>query len=329
MRLLLFTLLVSFCSFCLADGDKVKTVTILGLGGMGRAVAECFASKGYHVHAWNRGAENRYKVRGVPNITVHDDVEGAVEASQLVIMVLVADRHLESATSVITSIPKETWKNKTLVQYSTHEPTSILAQEKMMESLGAKLIGGAIVAVPHIVCSNTGSYMVSSTKDELLEETLPILKELGPVVTYPGNVGYAALAYLGLIQSLQFGLAGHELSLLLMKRYGAPRKLVEQYLELIQSSIPTYFKRFSRLATSAVLDNDYEGLAKTFLPSDAYLEILEMQAYFCGQMGVELEDTYLDQYLKVLRRLPKDGSVGPTAVIEYYKTKDIDATAEL
>jgi len=265
----------------------------------------------------------------VGNITVHDDLQGAVEASDLIAMIVVADRNLLAATGIIEAIPKESWKNKTLVQYSTHEPTSILAQEKLMESLGAKLIGGAIVAVPHIVCSNKGSYLVSSTKDELLEETLPVLEALGPVTTYPGNVGYAGLAYFGLIQSLQFGLAGHELSLLLMKRYGAPRKLVEQYLELVQTSIPTYFIRFSGLATRAVLDNDYESLARTFLPSDAYLEILEMQAYFCEQMGVVLQDTYLDQYLKVFRRLPRDGSVGPTAVIEEYKTIDVHASPEL
>lgn len=329
MRLLLVVLFISLCSFCLADEEK--TITVLGLGGMGRAVAECFASKGYHVHAWNRGEENRDKVRGVPNITVHNDIQSAVEASPNVIaMVLVADRNLEAATSVIEAIPKESWKNKTLVQFSTHEPMSILAQEKLMESLGAKLVGGAIVAVPHIVCSNIGSYMVSSANDDLLEEVVPVLEALGPVTTYPGNVGYAALAYFGLIQSLQFGLAGHELSLLLMRRYGAPRKLVEQYLELIQASVPTYFKRFSFLATKAVLDNDYKGLAKSFIPSPAYLEILEMQAQFCEKMGVVLADTYLDQYLKVFRRLPADGSVGPTAVVEYYKTNDEDtATAEL
>jgi 3-hydroxyisobutyrate dehydrogenase-like beta-hydroxyacid dehydrogenase len=242
-------------------------------------------------------------------------------------MVVVADRKLQAATSIIESIPKESWKDKTLIQYSTHEPTSILAQEKLMNELGARVVGGAIVAVPHLVCSSTGSYLVSSTHDDLLEETMPVLEELGRVTTYPGNVGYAALAYLGLIQSLQFGLAGHELSLLLMKRYGAPRKLVEQYLELVQTSIPPYFLRFSGLATKAVLDNDYESLARSFLPSDAYLEILEMQAFFCEEMGVVLEDTYLAQYLRVFRRLPKDGSVGPTAVIEQYKTVERESTS--
>ena len=150
---------------------------------------------------------------------------------------------------MITSIPKTSWENKTLVQYATQEPTSILEQKKSMESLEAKVIGGAIVAVPHIICSNTGSYMMSSTKDEMLEKSLPALRGLGQVVNYPGNVSYAALDYLELIRTLQFGLAGHELSLLLIKHYnGAPRNLVEYSI---------YFKRFSRLATNGVLDNDF------------------------------------------------------------------------
>lgn len=320
--------LLCICSCSWAETEKKKTVTVLGLGTMGRAVAQCFATKGYDVHVWNRGEENRSKVRGIENITVHDNVQDAVEASDIITMIVVADRNLQAAMSVIQSIPPLVWKHKTLVQYSTHEPTSILAQETLMKSLGANLIGGAIVAVPHLVCSNKGSYLVSSADEQLLESVSPILQELGPVTPYPGNVGYAALAYFGLIQSLQFGLAGHELSLLLMKRYGAPRPLVEQYLQLIQTNVPSYFIRFSGLATRAVLDDDYESLAKSFLPSDAYLEILEMQAFFCEQMGIVVEDTYLYQYLQVFRRLPADGSVGPTAVIGYYKTND-EETREL
>lgn len=318
MRLLIIFLLLNIC---LAE-EELAPITVIGLGGMGRAVAECFASKGHLVHAWNRGEENREKVRGITNITVHNNLQEAVEASDLIAMVVVADRNLAAATAIIESIPPDVWKGKTLIQYTTHEPNSILAQEELMTSLGAKLIGGAIVAVPHLVCSKTGSYLVSTANDDLLEETMPILEELGPVTTYPGNVGYASLAYLGLIQSLQFGLAGHELSLLLMKRFGAPPALIQQYLTLVQGSIPTYFKRFSGLATKAVLEDDFESLARTFLPSDAYLEILEMQASFCEQMGVVVEDTFLDQYLIVFRRLPKDGSVGPTAVIQHYKTVD-------
>jgi hypothetical protein len=46
-----------------------------------------------------------------------------------------------------------------------------------------------------------------------------------------------------------------------------------------------------------------------------------MHAQFCKDMGIA-EPTYLDQYLKVFNRVPKDGSMGPTAVIEYYKITD-------
>jgi 3-hydroxyisobutyrate dehydrogenase-like beta-hydroxyacid dehydrogenase len=79
------------------------------------------------------------------NITVHDDLKEAVDASALVAMVVVADRNLQAATSIINSVPPTSWKDKTLIQYTTHEPTSIVAQERLMESLGAKLVGGQIV----------------------------------------------------------------------------------------------------------------------------------------------------------------------------------------
>ena len=55
-------------------------VTVMGLGIMGRAVVQCFARQGYHVHAWNRGKTNRdlVKAMNLGNVTVYEDSTEAV-----------------------------------------------------------------------------------------------------------------------------------------------------------------------------------------------------------------------------------------------------------
>jgi 3-hydroxyisobutyrate dehydrogenase-like beta-hydroxyacid dehydrogenase len=264
--LFLFLCLILASTALASESDQEKgSVTVVGLGGMGQAFVKCFASKGYLVHAWNRSEKNRNITRefGLENLTVHEDLKSAVAASDMIIMVVAATGNLQASNSVIRGLPEHSWRGKTLIQYSSHDPTAIKAQEELVESLGAELIGGAIVGQTQTVCTSYGTYLVSSSNAELLEKAVPTLEALGPVSIYPGDVGYAALAYVGLIQSLQFGLAGHELTLLLMRRYGAPREIVEQYVKLVQGSVPPFFSQFADMTAQAVLANDYQGVSSS------------------------------------------------------------------
>ena len=61
-----------------ADGQEVS---VLGLGVMGKALVQCFSSKGYSVHAWNRGEAKRKEIRdlNLSGVTVYEDMEEAGE----------------------------------------------------------------------------------------------------------------------------------------------------------------------------------------------------------------------------------------------------------
>ena len=68
-----------------------QSITLLGLGAMGRAVLKCYAKHKYTVHAWNRGEENLQKIRklGLNNaVVVHKSLETAVEASNTILLVI-------------------------------------------------------------------------------------------------------------------------------------------------------------------------------------------------------------------------------------------------
>jgi len=129
---------------------KEQSITLMGLGTMGRAVARAYSNKGHQVHAWNRGQKNRDldQEMNLKNVIVCDKPTEAVKhSSRLVLMMNAADEMLATAESVIRSVEKSVWKNKTLVQFASHEPFAIEAQEKLMTSLEATLVGCAVMAV--------------------------------------------------------------------------------------------------------------------------------------------------------------------------------------
>ena len=223
--------------------DAEKSITLMGLGIMGRVVAKSYSDKGYKVHAWNRGKVNRDLTRGMnmKNVFIYDDPNEAVKQSGLVMMMVLADEMLATAKSVINSVDKETWRGKTLVQFTSHEPFAIKAQEKLMMTLEANLIGGAMMAVPTTVGTETGIFLVSSKDPALVRLHLPTLKILGTVVPLEGDTGLASLADIGLLQALKFGLAGNELSCLIFQRYGVDQKFKDTYMELIpKATIPIF-----------------------------------------------------------------------------------------
>lgn len=296
---------------------KKKSITLLGLGIMGRAIAQCYSNKGYHVHAWNRGQANRDLVQAMSlkNVVVYDDPTEAVMQSDLILMMVLADEMLATATSVIESVDQETWKDKTLVQFTSHEPFAIKAQEKLMTTtLQANLIGGAMMAVPTTVGSEAGIFLVSSKDPCLVATHLPALQALGTVVSFEGDVGLASLADIGLLQALQFGLAGNELSCLIFERYGVDQAFKDTYMELIPKTTLPIMEHLSHLSCEAVFGNNYEEQAKTYTTA-GHLAVYEAHQYFFERMGLR-GLTYLSVYLEQFRKV--QGVDGPSAIVNTY-----------
>jgi len=298
--------------------DAEKSITLLGLGIMGRAVAKCYNNQGYRVHAWNRGKANRDLTRAMnlENVIIYDDPTEAVQQSdsKLVLMMVLADEMLATAKSVIESIARTAWHEKTLIQFTSHEPYAIKEQEKLMMSLQANLIGGAMMAVPMTVGTDKGIFLVSSRDPTLVKNNLPSLEGLGTVVPFEGDTALASLADIGLLQGLQFGLAGNELSCLIFQRYGVDQQFKDTYVELIPKTTVPIFETLSQEASKAVFSNNYKDQAKTYTAA-GHLAVYEAHQYFFERMGLTGQ-TYLSIYLEQFRKV--DGSKGPSAIVETY-----------
>lgn len=297
--------------------DHLPPVTVVGLGLMGSAIAQCYVQKGYEVHAWNRG-KSRREAASNAGIHVYETLQEALSKSNLIIMSVVGDCMLSSAASLIQSIPASQWKGKTLVQFSSHEPTAIKTQERLVQSLGANLIGGAMMAVPETVGTKEGVFLVSANDPEIIQTNLSYLQVLGRVVVFDGgDVGLASLADIGFLQSIQFGVAGNELSCLIFERYGVNDNFRKTYLELVPSVVPPIYLQCASFASKAVFADEYQEMAKTFLRASSHLAVLETHQFFYEQMGLK-EETFLSLYLKKFRKVPDLQNVGPAAIVKEY-----------
>jgi len=193
--------------------NNAAVIGVVGLGQMGQAIVQCYNQHGYQVHAWNRGDARRQQVRdlNLQNVQVHDDLEQVLAATDLLIMGIWGGVGLQNAQELIQSIPAKSWKGKTLLQYTAHDPLSAKNHEKLLHSLGASLIACSMIAEPREVCGE-GMMFVASSDTAKLEEFAPTLEKMGTLSKFEGDVGLASLADIGLLQSVMFGMAGMEMA---------------------------------------------------------------------------------------------------------------------
>lgn len=319
----LFFCLFSWLRFVSGSSDEQQHVTVLGLGAMGKAIVQCYASSqggnNYHVHAWNRGEEKRNAVKGLEHVTVHDNLIDAVWKSSIIIMTIDSDKSLAGAEALIRSSPPNLWNNKTLVQFSGHLPTAIKQQDALFVSMGGTLIGGAMIAVPETLCSEQAVLLLSATKS-MDQQLTTVLSKLGRVVPpYEGDVGLAALANIGLVQALTFGLAGHEMAHLLLERYGVSSTFTDQYVNLVTEIVPSYVPMLFGVISRSVVSKNWQ---ESYVPSADFVRLLEMHADFIAEMGVA-SDTYMEGYIRYLKKIP-DAAHGPSAWIQHSVKEDKD-----
>jgi hypothetical protein len=139
-------------------------------------------------------------------------------------------------------------------------------------------------------------------------------------------VGLAALANMGLIQTITFGLAGHELAHLFFKRYGVSDDFLQTYAGIASQVAPEYTKMLMGLVSRAIQSGTYDENA--YVPVSVFRRVLQMQVEFLHH-DLAVEDvTFLTGYLWSLKKV-SNGKAIPAAWIEQVKTvQNLEEKAE-
>ncbi|MGW7417940.1 NAD(P)-dependent oxidoreductase [Streptomyces sp. NPDC054863] len=178
------------------------SVTVLGLGLMGSALAEALLAAGHRVTVWNRTPAKAAPLvaRGALQAS---SVREAIEASPLVIScVLDYDTQhalLEPAAGAL--------HGRTLVSLTNGTPAQAVATEAWAHALGAAYLDGGIMAVPHQIATPEAFLFYSGAEDPFAQHR-PVLEALGTPKYLGTDVGTASLYDLALLSGMDMMFAG-------------------------------------------------------------------------------------------------------------------------
>ncbi|MEU9868658.1 NAD(P)-binding domain-containing protein [Actinomadura sp. NPDC048021] len=177
------------------------SVTVLGLGLMGSALAEALLADGRSVTVWNRSRAKAEPLvaRGAVEA---ESAAAAVSASPLVIVCL-------SVYANAGEILGDAAAGRTIVQLTNGTPRQARALADRAAGLGARYVDGGIMAVPPMI-GRPEALILYSGDQEAFEEHRETLAALGRPQFLGADPGLAPLFDLALLDAMYGMIAGFQ-----------------------------------------------------------------------------------------------------------------------
>jgi 2-hydroxy-3-oxopropionate reductase len=162
-----------------------ETVGFIGLGIMGKPMAENLIEAGYDLVAYNRTREKAEELDGA---TVAETPKGVAEQSDVIITMLPDSPQVEEVLTGEDGVLEGVEEGALIVDMSTISPVvteelAKKAEEKGASMLDAPVSGGDVGAI-----NGTLSIMVGGGEEDF-ERALPLFEVMGETVTHVGPVG--------------------------------------------------------------------------------------------------------------------------------------------
>jgi 3-hydroxyisobutyrate dehydrogenase-like beta-hydroxyacid dehydrogenase len=160
-----------------------KSVTVIGLGAMGSALANALLAKGFKVTVWNR---NKTKAASLAakGAFVAESVTAAIKASPL-LLVCVSD--YKATMKILNEAGvKELLAGRTLVQLSTGTPKEARELDAWAKQHGGNCLNGDILAWPRQIGTDEATITISGN-NEIFNQYLTELKGLAGNVNFVGE----------------------------------------------------------------------------------------------------------------------------------------------
>lgn len=184
----------------------MSSVTVVGLGEMGAALAGAFVRSGDRVTVWNRSAgKAEPMIRAGASLAT--SVAEAVRASEITVVCLSdypATREVLASEGVDAAL-----SNRTIVQLSTGTPREARDLEIWMHARGAEYLDGAILAWPRQIGTPEASIVVSGREGLYQRYESQLRKIAGTLTLLSDDVGKSAALFSAMLSYL----AGHWIGL--------------------------------------------------------------------------------------------------------------------
>jgi 3-hydroxyisobutyrate dehydrogenase-like beta-hydroxyacid dehydrogenase len=267
-------------------------ISIIGLGGMGSAMARVLLQAGFGTTVWNRSAA-RMQPLFASGATGATSIADAVRASPVIIVCI--DNYRATAQLLETDDVAPHLRGRTLVQLSTGTPLEARRADAWMRKSGGLYIDGALLCSP-VQIGTGGATILLAGSDTAIASCRALMKPLGDIRYLGDNIGASAALDLAWL-SERFGMyLGAAQGAALCE---AENVDLELFASLFANGEPV------RLFLDTIRTNAYENPGATVQVWTEGLERIRSQA---GDTGVNRE--FLDLTASLLRRVIAAGHGG-------------------
>jgi 3-hydroxyisobutyrate dehydrogenase len=218
-------------------------VAVLGIGVLGRAVAERLKATGHAVTVYNRTAAKAEPLRSL-GLTLTNSPEQAIRAADCTLLFLADAAAIESL--VLRPACRAALAGRTIIQMGTISPDESRAAHQAMTAAGSEYLEAPVLGSVGEAKAGTLLVMVGGTPEQLARWS-PVLQSLSQEPRLVGPVGQAAMLKLALNQLIAAETAAFSLSLALIQRAQVPVDLFMSILKKSALFAPTFEKKLPRL----------------------------------------------------------------------------------
>jgi 3-hydroxyisobutyrate dehydrogenase-like beta-hydroxyacid dehydrogenase len=269
------------------------SVTLLGLGAMGTALARTWLAAGHPLTVWNR-TPARAEAPAAEGAGVADSAAAAVAANTLVVVCLLDDASVEEALAGADLTGKD------VVNLTTSTPAQARARAEWARERGARYLDGGIMAVPPMIgVPEAGGYVFYSGSRELFEQHRGTLG-VPAGTTYVGDdAGFAALHDVALLSAMYGMFAGAAHAFALIRKEGIdPASLAPLLADWFVAMAPAVHQTAGQLRSGDYTKGVVSSLAMQVAGTPTFLGTAEEQ-------GVSPE--LLGPYFELMRRRLAEG----------------------
>lgn len=223
------------------------TVTVLGLGPMGRSLAGAFLEAGLRTTVWNRtpGRDRELIGQGAAGAAT---AEEAVAASDLIVVCLV---NYDAADAVLRQdAVARALKGRTVVNLTADTPDRARGTAAWAAAHGIRYLDGAIMTPAPSIGTPDAVFLHSGPQD-LFQEHLPVLEALGGTHTHLGEeIGRAATFDIALLDIFWTAMAGYAHAVAIARAEGVTARELAPFAQGIGAILPPLFAEFAEDADS-------------------------------------------------------------------------------
>jgi len=143
---------------------KSTKISIIGLGQMGKKMAQLYVDAGFEVIVWNR---SKSRASDLKNVKIADNVLEAVKDSTLSIFCVSDNKAVLEILDGLTD--KKVLIGKTVLNLTTGSPKEATEIEALINELGGSYINGALQVAPDQMGLENTTILVSGTRDAYLQ----------------------------------------------------------------------------------------------------------------------------------------------------------------